>query len=85
MASPVFHWKMACTAIWDEALHQSAVKVDVGTPNFCRIQDCQEKHQKTKKIAACWLFAFVAHTLAAPDSMFALIGPCVIFTLLFSV
>lgn len=85
MASAAFHWKMACTAILDEALHHSDVKVDVGTPNFCWIQDFQETHLKTKKIPACWLFAFVAHTLAAPDWMFALIGPCVIFTQFFSV
>jgi hypothetical protein len=76
---------MACTALLDEAIHQSDIKVDVGTPNFCTIQDFQETHRNTKQIAACWLFAFVAHTLAAPDSMFTLIGPCVIFTLLFSV
>jgi len=29
-ASPAVHWKMACTPVLDEAIHQSGVKVGVG-------------------------------------------------------
>jgi len=36
-ASPAFHWKMASTPFFDEAMHKSGVKVSVGTPNLCMI------------------------------------------------
>lgn len=31
--SPAFHWKMGCTPLLDEAIHQSDEKMGVGTPN----------------------------------------------------
>jgi energy-converting hydrogenase Eha subunit G len=31
------------------------------------------RHGKTKKTSACWVFAFIAHTLAATDWLITLI------------
>jgi hypothetical protein len=95
MASPAFHWEMACTAVLNEAIHKSGCGYtkflhDTGfsrdTPENKKIAACWLFAFVNKKIAACWLFAFVAtHTLAAPDLLFALIGPSVNFTQFFSV
>jgi hypothetical protein len=47
-ASPAVHWKMARTAVFDEAIHQSGVKVGVGTPIYCRILWFQETRETEK-------------------------------------
>jgi hypothetical protein len=55
---------MACTAILDEAVHQSGVKVGVGTPIYCRILRFQETRETEKKTAASWvLHLFFTHFL----------------------
>jgi hypothetical protein len=78
--SLVFHWKLACTPLLDEAIHQSGVKVGVGTLNLCKIHEFLKRHGKTKKIDACWAFTIVVHTFVTIDWLVALNGSCVIFT-----
>jgi hypothetical protein len=34
--------------ILDEAIHQSGVKVGVGTPNLCKIHEFQKTHENKK-------------------------------------
>jgi hypothetical protein len=46
--SIAFHWKMACTPLLDEAIHQSGVKVGVGTPNLCNVHKFQKTRENKK-------------------------------------
>jgi hypothetical protein len=41
---------MACTAVLDEAIHQSAVKVGVGTPIYCTILRFQGTRETEKRL-----------------------------------
>jgi hypothetical protein len=43
-----FHWKMACMPFLDEAIHQSGVKVGVGTLNLCKIHGFQKTWENKK-------------------------------------
>jgi hypothetical protein len=63
---------MASMPLLDETMHKNGIKVGVGTPNFCTCRAFQET-RKTKKTSACWVFAFMAHTLAATDWLITLI------------
>ncbi len=38
-----------------------------------------KRHMKTKKIDACWVFAFVVHTFVTIDWLVSLVGSCVTF------
>jgi hypothetical protein len=38
-----------------------------------------KRHTKTKKIDACWVFAFVVHTFVTIDWLVTLVGSCVTF------
>jgi len=79
-ASPAVHWKMACTPVVDEAIHQSGVKVGVGTPYCCRIMGFQETWEIKKRLLLVGCFEFAAHTLPPTYWLVALIGPSVSFT-----
>jgi hypothetical protein len=48
--SPVVHWKVARTPVLDEAIHQSGVKVGVGTPICGRILGFQETWETKKRL-----------------------------------
>jgi hypothetical protein len=76
----MIHWKMAYTLVLDETIHQSGVKVGVGTPICCKISGFQETWETKKKIVVSWVFTFTAHTLPATDWFVVLIGPHVSFT-----
>jgi hypothetical protein len=41
---------MACTPVLDEAIHQSGLKVGVGTPNWCLILGFQETAENKKNL-----------------------------------
>jgi hypothetical protein len=47
-ASPVIHLKMAYTPVLDETIHQSGLKVGVGTQNWCLILGFQETPENKK-------------------------------------
>jgi hypothetical protein len=63
---------MASMPLLDETMHRNGVKVGVGIPNLCTYRAFQETREN-KKTSACWVFAFIAHTLAATDWLITLI------------
>jgi len=70
---------VACTAVLDEAIHQSGVKVS-GYTNLRQETGVSRGTGNKKKTAASWVFAFTAHAFPAIDWLVALIGPHVSFT-----
>jgi hypothetical protein len=64
-ASPLVHWKLACTTLLDEAIHHTGVKVGAaGTPNCFARYGVFRRHGKTTSTAASCMFATYCYWLA---------------------